>query len=80
MNDLKNSEIFTYMFDYPGSFLKTFIYVFVFISYRFTDEEMKLLLRLVTSQPPINQSGARFVSLGLCMLIACPYIIGYVSN
>ncbi|XP_060079254.1 integrator complex subunit 2-like [Ylistrum balloti] len=43
---------------------------------RFSEEEMKLLLRLVTSRPPLTPAGARFVSLGLCMLIACPYLLG----
>ncbi|XP_060560461.1 integrator complex subunit 2-like [Ruditapes philippinarum] len=59
-----------------GSFIRLFCALKGMATLKFTDEEMKLLLRLVTSQPPINQSGARFVSLGLCMLIACPYIIG----
>lgn len=48
------------------------------ISNRFTDEEMKILLRLITSRPPLSKAGARFVSLGLCMLIACPYLLGLV--
>lgn len=59
-----------------GSFIRLFCALKGMATLKFTDEEMKLLLRLVTSQPPISQSGARFVSLGLCMLIACPYIIG----
>ena len=43
---------------------------------KFSDEEMKLLLRLVTSRPPLSKAGARFVSLGLSMIILCPYLLG----
>lgn len=32
-------------------------------------------MQLVTSKPPPTPSGIRFVSLGLCMLIACPSLI-----
>lgn len=59
-----------------GSFLRLYCALKGIATLKFTDEEMKLLLRLVTSRPPISQCGARFISLGLCTLIACPYIIG----
>lgn len=39
------------------------------------DEEIGLLVSLVTSKPPATAAGVRFVSLGLCMLIACPSLI-----
>lgn len=42
---------------------------------RFNDDEVALILQLVTSKPPPTPSGIRFVSLGLCMLIACPSLI-----
>ncbi|KAL3858011.1 hypothetical protein ACJMK2_012627 [Sinanodonta woodiana] len=58
------------------SFIRLYCALKGMATLRFTDEEMKLLLRLVTSKPPPTQSGARFVSLGLCMLIACPYLLG----
>lgn len=43
---------------------------------KFSDEEIVPLLNLVTSKPPPTPSGIHFVSLGLCMLIACPSLIG----
>lgn len=36
-------------------------------------------MQLVTSKPPATPAGIRFVSLGLCMLIACPSIISQPS-
>lgn len=43
---------------------------------KFHDEEVLLLLNLVTSKPPPTPAGIQFVSLGLCMLIACPSLMG----
>ncbi|KAL1132582.1 hypothetical protein AAG570_010534 [Ranatra chinensis] len=40
------------------------------------EEEISLLVQLVTSHPPTTTAGVRFVSLGLCMIIACPSLIG----
>ncbi|KAF6206701.1 hypothetical protein GE061_017937 [Apolygus lucorum] len=40
------------------------------------EEEISSLVKLVTSHPPPSAAGVRFVSLGLCMLIACPSLIG----
>lgn len=43
---------------------------------RFNDDEVSKILQLVTSKkPPPTPSGIRFVSIGLCMLIACPSLI-----
>lgn len=42
---------------------------------KFQEEEVSLIVQLVTSHPPPSPSGVRFVSLGLCMLIACPSLI-----
>ncbi|XP_059612357.1 integrator complex subunit 2 [Phlebotomus argentipes] len=42
---------------------------------KFNDDEIHLLIQLVTSKPPPTPAGIRFVSLGLCMLIACPSLI-----
>ena len=39
------------------------------------DEESVLLLQLITCRPPPTEAGLRFVSLGLCMLMACPSLI-----
>ncbi|XP_046680245.1 integrator complex subunit 2 [Homalodisca vitripennis] len=42
---------------------------------KFQEEEISLIVQLVTSHPPPSPAGVRFVSLGLCMLIACPSLI-----
>lgn len=42
---------------------------------RFQDDEVSSLVQLLTSRPPPTPAGVRFVSLGLCMLIACPSLI-----
>lgn len=44
---------------------------------KFTDEEILYLVQLITSKPPPTPAGIRFVSLGLCMLIACPSLIAH---
>lgn len=46
---------------------------------KLNDEEILPLLSMVTSKPPPSPSGIHFVSLGLCMLIACPSLIGQPS-
>jgi integrator complex subunit 2 len=46
---------------------------------KFSDEETQLLFQLVTCQPPPSPAGVKFVSLGLCMLIACNSIISVSS-
>lgn len=48
----------------------------LFYAFRFNDDEVSKILQLVTSKkPPPTPSGIRFVSIGLCMLIACPSLI-----
>ncbi|KFB40539.1 AGAP003033-PA-like protein [Anopheles sinensis] len=47
---------------------------------KFFDEEIQLLMQLITSKPPPTPAGIRFVSLGLCMLIACPSLIAHQSH
>lgn len=42
---------------------------------KFNDDEIIALLNLVTSKPPPSPKGIYFISLGLCMLIACPSLI-----
>lgn len=49
--------------------------VITFIRSRFNEEEINLLLQLLTSHPPPSPAGIRFVSLGLCMLLACPSLL-----
>ena len=44
---------------------------------KFQDEEVQMIVKLLTSHPPPSPAGVRFVSLGLCMLIACPSLIGH---
>lgn len=43
--------------------------------FRFQDDEITALVQLLTSRPPPTPAGVRFVSLALCMLIACPSLI-----
>uniref|UniRef100_A0A182Q203 Integrator complex subunit 2 n=1 Tax=Anopheles farauti TaxID=69004 RepID=A0A182Q203_9DIPT len=47
---------------------------------KFFDEEIQLLMQLITSKPPPTPAGIRFVSLGLCMFIACPTLIAHQSH
>lgn len=47
----------------------------IFISFRFQDDEVNLIVQLLTSHPSPTPAGVRFVSIGLCMLIACPSLI-----
>lgn len=42
---------------------------------RFQDEEVNALIQLLTWHPNPSTAGVRFVSMGLCMLIACPTLI-----
>lgn len=42
---------------------------------KFQDEEVSLIVQLLTSHPSPTPAGVRFVSLGLCMLIACPSLV-----
>ncbi|XP_014297506.1 integrator complex subunit 2 [Microplitis demolitor] len=44
---------------------------------KFQDDEVTMIVQLLTSHPPPSPAGVRFVSLGLCMLIACPSLIGH---
>lgn len=44
---------------------------------KFQDDEITMIVQLLTSHPPPSPAGVRFVSLGLCMLIACPSLIGH---
>ena len=43
---------------------------------KFTEEEIGRLMDLITSRPPVTSAGVKFVSLGLCMLIACNTLTG----
>ncbi|EEC07439.1 integrator complex subunit, putative, partial [Ixodes scapularis] len=42
---------------------------------KFTEDEVAVLVQLATSHPPPSAAGIRFVSLGLCMLLACPSLV-----
>ncbi|KAL7289015.1 hypothetical protein TKK_0016972 [Trichogramma kaykai] len=44
---------------------------------KFQDEEVVMIVKLLISHPPPTPAGVRFVSVGLCMLIACPSLIGH---
>lgn len=45
---------------------------------KFQDDETSLIVKLMTSHPPPTPEGVRLVSLSLCMLVACPSLIGKV--
>ena len=47
---------------------------------KFTEEEIARLMDLITSRPPVTSAGVKFVSLGLCMLIACNSLTGPSSS
>ena len=42
---------------------------------KFTEDEVQLLVSLITRRPPASPAGVRLVSLGLSMLIACNSLI-----
>ncbi|KAL3271565.1 hypothetical protein HHI36_022040 [Cryptolaemus montrouzieri] len=42
---------------------------------KFQDDEVNSIVQLLTSHPSPTPAGVRFVSIGLCMLIACPSLI-----
>ncbi|XP_049865631.1 integrator complex subunit 2 [Pectinophora gossypiella] len=42
---------------------------------KFQDDDVAGLLRLVTQKPPPTPAGVRFVSLSLCMILACPSLM-----
>ncbi|XP_051176498.1 integrator complex subunit 2 [Leptopilina boulardi] len=46
---------------------------------KFQDDEISMIVKLLTSHPPPSPAGVRFVSLGLCMLIACPSLISHTN-
>ncbi|XP_033150227.1 integrator complex subunit 2 [Drosophila busckii] len=45
---------------------------------KFNDDEINALSQLVTSCPHASPSGVRFVTLALCMLIACPSLVSTI--
>ncbi|XP_030378999.1 integrator complex subunit 2 [Scaptodrosophila lebanonensis] len=45
---------------------------------KFNDDEINALSQLVTSCPQATPSGVRFVTLALCMLIACPSLVSTI--
>lgn len=47
---------------------------------RFYDEEVSLIVCLLTSHPNPTPAGVRFVSIGLCMLIACPSLVSAAEH
>ncbi|KAI4454321.1 integrator complex subunit 2 [Holotrichia oblita] len=42
---------------------------------RFQDDEVNMIVQLLISHPSPTPAGVRFVSIGLCMLIACPSLV-----
>ncbi|KRT81668.1 hypothetical protein AMK59_6056 [Oryctes borbonicus] len=42
---------------------------------KFQDDEVNMIVQLLISHPSPTPAGVRFVSIGLCMLIACPSLV-----
>ena len=53
---------------------------FVYIFYRLSEEEVTSLLEMITCKPPVTAAGVKFVSLGLCVLIACNSLTANPDN
>lgn len=47
---------------------------------KFYDDEVNLIVQLLTSHPNPTPAGVRFVSIGLCMLIACPSLVSSAEH
>ena len=45
-----------------------------------SDEEVTSLLEMITCKPPVTAAGVKFVSLGLCVLIACNSLTANPDN
>ncbi|KAL0266334.1 UNVERIFIED_CONTAM: hypothetical protein PYX00_008909 [Menopon gallinae] len=58
-----------------SAFLRLYSALRCIAGIKFQDDEVSSLVQLLTSRPPPTPAGVRFVSLGLCMLIACPSLI-----
>ncbi|KAG1673893.1 Integrator complex subunit 2 [Nymphon striatum] len=47
---------------------------------KFNDDEVNMLLQVITSHPPPSPAGVHFVSIGLCVIIACPSLINNIDQ
>ena len=45
-----------------------------------SEEEVTSLLEMITCKPPVTAAGVKFVSLGLCVLIACNSLTANPDN
>ena len=64
-----------------------FVYIFCLVLlrfytffYRLSEEEVTSLLEMITCKPPVTAAGVKFVSLGLCVLIACNSLTANPDN
>ena len=44
---------------------------------KFTEEEVRLVLSLITKKPPPSKLGVRLAGTGLCILISCPSLLSH---
>ena len=44
---------------------------------KFTEEEVRLVLALITKKPPPSKLGVRLAATGLCILISCPSLLAH---
>ncbi|KAK7576672.1 hypothetical protein V9T40_012958 [Parthenolecanium corni] len=47
---------------------------------KFQDDEILLLVKLMTIYPPATSEGVRFASIAVCMLFACPSLISHQDH
>ena len=62
-----------------SNIFRKFIKILNFFN-RFQDDEIGHLINLITLHTAATSAGVRFISLGLCTLIACPSIISQSSD
>lgn len=48
--------------------------------FRFNDDEITSILKLVVSKPQPTPAGIQFVMLGLCIFIVCPSLMSHPKN
>ncbi|KAK7087171.1 integrator complex subunit 2-like [Littorina saxatilis] len=47
---------------------------------KYSEEEMKYLLQLITSQPPLSHAGTRFVTLAVCVIISSANLLSGIDE
>lgn len=58
-----------------SSMIRFYCALYGIANIKFQDEEVLHIVQLITSHPPVSSASVRFLSLGLCMLVACPSLL-----